>query len=150
MTEPLYETDEDRQAENEIIEAVAAKWRCQYRKLPYKNWFDYALLRDGEVKALAEARCRKEYTIDRLDELGGVLLSVDKALYGFTLSDLTKVDLFFLVRCNSKTEIWRSILTREMAPNWKLGVFNGNAEFRREADKELCFYLPKIDFTRIL
>jgi hypothetical protein len=54
----MYESGADLKNELEVIEKVAKWSRCDYKKLPISYHMDFALLRDGFVKALVEVKAR--------------------------------------------------------------------------------------------
>ena len=56
---PLYETQEDLDREREAIMALCAKTSSLPIKLPIAAHADYLMSRDGEAKAVAEVKCRK-------------------------------------------------------------------------------------------
>lgn len=68
MSPRFYETAEDLKRESDVIAFYAKKKRCEYHKLPIAYKADYALMRDGELKAFAEIKCRK-VTHDKYDTI---------------------------------------------------------------------------------
>jgi len=58
VNRPLYETQEDIQRETAVAAELCRAWKCQSRKFGKAYTLDYELLRDGEVVALCEIKCR--------------------------------------------------------------------------------------------
>lgn len=54
----LWETEDDLRRESDVVAFYAKIKGCEYEKLPIAYKADYAFLRDGEVVALVEIRCR--------------------------------------------------------------------------------------------
>lgn len=77
MTRPLYETTADRTRESEVADVLCERWRCWRRKLPIAYGLDYALGRERRVCAFMEIKVRN-YSLQRIDELGGLMLSLAK------------------------------------------------------------------------
>lgn len=57
---PTYETESDRQHEQQVIDLLCGKWGCEATKNPAFYPSDWALSQDGEVKALVEIKFRKK------------------------------------------------------------------------------------------
>jgi hypothetical protein len=74
---PTYETQQDLDNEASVAKVIGEKWGVDVHKL--KNYFalDYALCRDKTVVAIAEIKCRN-YSYDKLDSFGGVIISAHK------------------------------------------------------------------------
>lgn len=53
------ERDQDRQAEQEVAEAVASIWNCQMVRLGEFDRVDYYAVRGEQVRAACEVKCRK-------------------------------------------------------------------------------------------
>lgn len=59
MTRPTYETQADIAAERAFADLLVRKWRAESaHKLPKAYAFDFALLRDGAVRAMVEVKFR--------------------------------------------------------------------------------------------
>lgn len=55
----LYESENDKENEAEIIQMICNKWGVACRKLPIRYIVDYALFRDKQLSAFAEVKRRK-------------------------------------------------------------------------------------------
>lgn len=57
---PTYETEQDRANEEAVAKELMARWRLtEVKKLPKAYGLDYELIRDGEIIAFCEIKCRK-------------------------------------------------------------------------------------------
>lgn len=57
---PTYETEEDLANEEAVAKELMKHWRLtEVRKLPKAYGLDYRLIREGEVIAFCEIKCRK-------------------------------------------------------------------------------------------
>ena len=74
IVRPAYETQEDLFREVSFIERLCAVWKCGSRKLPIRYKLDYALLRDGIIRAFLEVKTR-EYTRDHFNSY---MISMEK------------------------------------------------------------------------
>jgi hypothetical protein len=145
---PDYETPAHLMAEEEIAVVLAARWRCQLKPLPQKNCFDRAAHRgSNKVIALIEIRDRPDKTMQELDAMGGIVLSVNKARDGLGIAELIHVPFFFATRCYGV--IWWTKVQRPVARLWDVEVFKGNNNPRDPGDKELVFKIPMKHFKRL-
>jgi len=69
-----WETQADLDRETAVARLYAELRDCAYEKLPVQYKADYAFLRDGELKALVEIRCRNV----RHDKYDTIILSLLK------------------------------------------------------------------------
>lgn len=59
LSRPMYETAEDLTEEAKVLDLCCDVWKCKWEKTPKSYPFDSVFLRDGEVRAFAEVKCRK-------------------------------------------------------------------------------------------
>ena len=59
MSRPIYETQADRDNEQNIAGIVEARFNCTLHKMPMKYILDFAAVRDNAVVAFVEVRQRK-------------------------------------------------------------------------------------------
>lgn len=59
---PLYETEDDLQNELAVVKDLSSSLNCSYKKLPISYGLDYALVRDEDVFAFIEIKCRKRHS----------------------------------------------------------------------------------------
>jgi len=74
VARPMYETQEDLFREVSFIERICTLWGCDSRKLPIRYKMDYALLRDGIIRAFLEVKTRA-YT---RDHFSSYMISMEK------------------------------------------------------------------------
>lgn len=59
---PIYETDDDLQNELVVVKDLCSGLNCSYKKLPISYGLDYALIREEDVFAFIEIKCRKRHS----------------------------------------------------------------------------------------
>ena len=98
----LYETPEHLKEEGRVIEALCARWECEWWKLPLTYRLDYALTSsDDEIKAWLEVKCRSK----KYPEMH---LSLHKVMAGLELSRVTGLP-FLLVYAFGDEIYWKII-----------------------------------------
>ena len=55
---PIYETDKDREQEADFIKELCIAWKCEAKKLPIHYKLDFALIREGVIRAFLETKIR--------------------------------------------------------------------------------------------
>ena len=83
---PIYETDADLDRESGVIDVVEKAWNCTAAKLPIRYHLDYVLKRGDKAVALCEIKTRN-YTMQKIGEMGGYLMSIGKWDAAKRLSD---------------------------------------------------------------
>ena len=154
----MYETQQDRDSELEIIKVAAARWGSEYKKLPEKANLDFLLLRDGVFRALAEVKNRN-YTYAWLDAHGGYMISCHKIERAWAYAALLRVRTLLIVRCHDSGIYYTELRNKNdgnllelVVPGvtyrdqWRLTWFDGNIDFRREGDREPVFMIPMAGF----
>ena len=74
---PLYETDADLEREGSVVGALEKLWDCEMVKLPIRYHLDYVAKRGDKAVAFCEIKSRN-YTMQKIDQLGGYLMSIGK------------------------------------------------------------------------
>ncbi len=74
---PLYETDADLKREGSVVEILEKAWNCTMTKLPIRYHLDYVARRGDKAVAFCEVKTRN-YTMQKIDQLGGYLMSIGK------------------------------------------------------------------------
>lgn len=78
---PMYETKEDREREEAVVQKVAARFNCRWKKIPMRYRADYALLLGNEVLRFIEVKVRREMiepywiSLDKWEHLSRLSLS---------------------------------------------------------------------------
>ena len=103
MSRPFYETKENTQQEKAVADFASRKWGCDFAKLKKAYALDYAIIRDKKVISFAEIKCRN-YNMDRLDSLGGFMLSLHKWLEAKNICQVSGVPFSLLIR--TEDGIW--------------------------------------------
>jgi hypothetical protein len=103
MSRPFYETNENIQQEKAVADFASRKWDCSFSKLKKAYALDYAIIRDKKVISFAEIKCRK-YSMDRLDSLGGFMISLHKWLEAKNICQISDVPFSLLIR--TEDGIW--------------------------------------------
>jgi hypothetical protein len=85
-----YETQKDLDGEKKMAQIMEGKWACQMFKLPIKYHLDYAITRNDQIIAFCEMRSRK-YSLEKLNEMGGFYISLEKWKSAKQLYDLTEL-----------------------------------------------------------
>ena len=94
MSRPIYETQQDRDNERAVAEAIGQRYGCDMHKLPMKYILDFAATRDGRVVAFIEVRCRN-IASTQYDEF---MVSVGKLLAAKSLTSCTGIPCRLAVR----------------------------------------------------
>jgi hypothetical protein len=75
---PIYETPETLKNEREVADFLSGIWGCEFVKLKISYGLDFGIMKDGDLVATAEIKCRN-YDSATIDALGGLMLSASKA-----------------------------------------------------------------------
>lgn len=136
----FYERQIDRQNEAAIIATLEQAWSVKAAKLKPSLKLDYALSRDGTVRAFAEVKART-YSWEQIDQLGGYMLSLDKWTHarGFCAG------LPLVLAVSAGDEI-RTFITR-FSENFRV-VLGGRTDRNDWQDVEPCILIPVDRFVR--
>ncbi len=74
---PIYETAETLESETFIAKQLGILWECELIKLPIKYQLDFVARRNQAAVGWCEIKTRK-YTMKKIGEMGGYLLSLEK------------------------------------------------------------------------
>lgn len=140
---PLYETDADLQRESSVVEKLEKLWRCQMAKLPIRYHLDYVAKRGDKAVAFCEVKTRN-YTMDRIDQLGGYLMSIGKWSSAECLHRAS--GLPFLLVVQASDGLYYSSFT-EFKPDDVL--VRGRTDRNDWQDIEPCVVLNTQRFTKI-
>lgn len=122
----LWETADDLKREADVVALYAQYKNCDYEKLPIAYKADYAFLRDGEIVAFIEIRCRNVAH----DEYPTIMLSLLKWHDVNAMAKAAGVPAMFVVRY---TDGVYAIPFREMPDEITMG---GRALQRDSRDRE--------------
>jgi hypothetical protein len=138
---PLYETEEDRGREGSFIEAICTAWQCEARKLPIHYKLDFALLRDGIVRAFLETKVRN-YARNYFDMY---MISMAKVLSAREYSAFTNVPSLLAVRWNDGD----GFIDLHSMKDFEIG-FGGRADRGDSQDMEPVVFIPIENFGRLI
>ena len=101
MNRPLYETQQDRDNEQNIARVIENEFTCQLTKMPIKLSLDYMATRDGSAVAFIEARRRKT----PMQQYPTYMISLYKVMMASTLTQATGLPCFLAVQWSDKVGI---------------------------------------------
>lgn len=88
------ETEHDLKMESLTMQSICKAWNCKAAKLPAHQRLDFALIRDGEICAFAEIKCRT-FEMGRYKD---TMLHFDKIMAARVLSQNTRLPALLVVR----------------------------------------------------
>ncbi len=144
MSRPLYETSADRQKEAQVAETLASIWLCDIVKMKPACVVDYAIKRSGKVVAVMEIKCRN-YTFEKLDEMGGLILSAHKLQSAKAWSDTHSIPFVLAIGLPDGT--YATTFTSNDWPIFDL-VIAGRYDRGDKQDTEPCGLIPMKRFIR--
>lgn len=100
---PLYETQQDRDNEQQIADVIMAEFNCQLTKMPIKLSLDYMATRDGAAVAFIEARRRKT----PMQQYPTYMISLYKVMMAQSLTQATGLPCFLAVQWSDHVGICR-------------------------------------------
>lgn len=98
MPRPLYETESDLKSESSYAEKLADRWSSEPIKLPIKYHLDFAMVRDDDIKAWVEIRCRNVNS----DTYSSFVFSIEKWKTGIDYHTKTGLPFIMAVRWKDK------------------------------------------------
>lgn len=98
MSRPKYETGATLDEERKIGGQIAAVAGCDMFKLPLSYQVDFIFLKDKRPTAFVEIKDRQKYARDKIDALGGYMLSLQKWLRARSLCEPTGIPFLIGVR----------------------------------------------------
>ena len=101
-------------------EAIESHWNCSLEKLPIDYRFDYALIKDNQIKAWMELKNRQFYVKDFPDSM----INLNKWMKGKELRDSTNKPTILAVRYKDK-DLW-CILTDDTNMDIRWGARTKN------------------------
>jgi len=137
VVRPLYETGDDRTRETTFVEKLCVAWHCDARKLPMHYRLDFAMLRDGIIRAFLEIKVRK-YT---KDYFGTYMVSMAKVLAAREYSGFAGVPSLLAVRWTDGA----GFIALSDLKSFELG-FGGREDRGDSQDMEPVVFIPTGDF----
>lgn len=140
---PLYESKDDLANEAAVAFTIERQWKCRLVKLSIKYGVDYAVVRHSRIAALAEVKCRA-YSIEKINTLGGYMLSAHKWSEGRRLADSLQIPFILFVRFVDQ------LYWARLGPNTRFSVAFGGRTDRGDAqDLEPCVFISTSMFQRV-
>ena len=135
---PRYENEESKKNELAIVKEVCMAWGFIPFKLPHFYQLDFALTDNKRVvRAFVEAK-RRFFSFGRHPD---VILSVDKVLAGFELSEALVVPFYFAVQFDDCLKV--ALVTRRHLQSVTIG---GRKDRNDADDVELVIHIPNYCF----
>lgn len=142
---PLYESPDDLEREVELASMVAPIWKCEFRKMPIQYKIDFALERNGLIRAFCEIKIRN-YSMAQIDSMGGYKLSLAKFLSGESLAKQTGLPFVLLI--GTTDGIWHR--TRKTIDPLPMAISMwGRGDRNDPQDYEPCIVIPTKEFVRV-
>ena len=139
MSRPLYENDETLWREYEAAQEVE-KWSgATLKKIPIRYGLDYGIVREGEIVAFAELKCRT----NRKDDFDSYMISLGKIQSARSLAETTGLDTFLFV-------FWKDAsgwLDFKTVPFWL--QFGGRVDRNDPQDIEPMCHIPMSSFKEL-
>ena len=99
MTRPLYETNADLRNERSVAAWLGDLWRAYPQKLPKSYAIDFGMVRQKEVAAWVEVKCRD----NPMGQYPTLAISLKKITTGLELSEWTTKPFLLVVRWTDAT-----------------------------------------------
>ena len=103
MNRPLYESQQDRDNERRLADAIERKHNCTLHKMPIKLSLDFMATRDGAAVAFFEMRQRK----NKMHAYPTYMISLYKAMMANNLTMTTGLPCFLAVQWADKAGVCR-------------------------------------------
>jgi len=97
MTRTMYESEKDLNNEKIITEELSDIWDCSFEKLPIRYHLDYLITKRDKTSAFCEIKTRA-YSMQKIEELGGYLLSLGKWCSAKNLCEASGVPFILIVK----------------------------------------------------
>ena len=136
----IYETPEDLAKELTIMETVAKKWKCSFKKLPLSYKVDFVIFNKNRVRGLVEIR-RRNVTYGRYPD--GIFMSLGKFTTGTHYKRIMQVPFIFVVQFTD------GLFYAELEDLYNV-VWGGRGQLRDSADVEPLMLIPPSSFTEIV
>jgi len=134
---PLYETEEDIGREQSFVEDLCTAWQCEAKKLPIHYKLDFALMRNGIVKAFLEMKVRNYAKGD----FATYMVSMAKVLAAREYSAFANVPSLLAVRWNDVS----GFIALNNMKDFEIG-FGGRGDRGDSQDMEPVVFIPINNF----
>lgn len=143
MSRPLYESNTDLSNEQYVAQKIGAVWGCEFKKMPIRYHLDFVLTKGDKAVAFCEVKSRN-YTMQRIDEMGGYLMSIGKWSSAKNLSEAS--GLPFILVARTLDGVWYTVV-KEFKPDDVL--VRGRTDRNDWQDIEPCVLLKCDRFKKV-
>jgi len=143
MNRPLYESNTDLNNEQYVAQKIGSAWGCEFKKMPIRYHLDFVLTKGDKAVAFCEVKSRN-YTMQRIDEMGGYLMSIGKWSAAKNLSEAS--GLPFILVARTLDGIWYTVV-KDFKPDDVL--VRGRTDRNDWQDIEPCVLLKCERFKRL-
>lgn len=140
---PIYETAQDLGREQEVASTLESAWKCRFVKMPIRYHIDFVLIKEDKAVAFCEIKTRN-YTMQKIDEMGGYLMSIGKWGSAKALSESS--GLPFILVAKTTDGIWYTSVKDFKADEI---LVRGRTDRQDWQDIEPCVLLYCKRFTKI-
>lgn len=138
MARPMYESQQDLSKENVVAAQLGALWGCELYKMPIRYHIDWAVTKNGEIKAFAELKIRN----NPINQYETFIISLAKWITGNELSKAAGVPFVIVVKWTDGI-YWHKAGTAPV--NTKMG---GRFDRGDSQDFEPMIHIHIADFKR--
>ena len=143
MNRPLYESNTDLNNEQYVAQKIGTAWGCEFKKMPIRYHLDFVLTKGDKAVAFCEVKSRN-YTMQRIDEMGGYLMSIGKWSAAKNLSEAS--GLPFILVARTLDGIWYTVV-KDFKPDDVL--VRGRTDRNDWQDIEPCVLLKCERFKKL-
>jgi len=143
MNRPLYESNTDLNNEQYVAQKIGSAWGCEFKKMPIRYHLDFVLTKGDKAVAFCEVKSRN-YTMQRIDEMGGYLMSIGKWSAAKNLSEAS--GLPFILVARTLDGIWYTVV-KDFKPDDVL--VRGRTDRNDWQDIEPCVLLKCERFKKL-
>jgi len=135
---PVYETQTNLKAEQELAAYAAFKWKCEMRKQDKFNQFDYVAIRKRKVLAFVELRCRS----NELLKYPSCFITANKLAHAHSMNSATGLPILFLVQWSDRTGF------ADLTKKYPITI-GGRTDRNDKADIEAVAEIPISEFKML-
>jgi hypothetical protein len=136
---PVYETAKDRGKEFDVLITAAAAWGSEFAGTKALSPCDYVMLKDGEVKALVEIKCRN----NPMSKYPDYMISHEKVGKIQAAAQVMGCKPLLIVRFSD------CIGWVDLSKTLGKVSFGGRKDRGDSADMEPCLFIPINQFSNI-
>jgi hypothetical protein len=145
---PIYKTEQDASNDEAVIERLKQAWPgSEFVQLDPLCRMSWLAVSGGVVIAVIDIRTRN-YTMERLDAMGGVMIDETKMREAMTLSRMMRCSALFIVR-DASDRIW----LHDAKPVERIAAgivcYAGRTDRGDPRDMDRVFMLKQADFTLV-